>query len=194
MRTELHPTPSRARPHNRTINNTLPQNLFKLKLELCTVMYDFDDQAANKRYSGVHKRTPSPHPHPHPRACPIYAHAALENVFATRVQKPVCRATSPHFRSKIERSGRPRVGVVSRARNHKRQILLELVKFTNNQPNQKIFSEAVMPAIVDMLVRGLAWRACCLLPAACCPLPAARCRVQRARVGVWQFQPTRLRV
>lgn len=62
------------------------QNLFKLKLELCTVMYDFDDQAANKR-----------------------------------------------------------------ARNHKRQILLELVKFTNNQPNQKIFSEAVMPAIVDML-------------------------------------------
>jgi len=62
------------------------QNLFKLKLELCTITYDFDDQAANKR-----------------------------------------------------------------ARNHKRQILLELVKFTNNQPNQKIFSEAAMPAIVEML-------------------------------------------
>ena len=38
-----------------------------------------------------------------------------------------------------------------RARNHKRQILLELVKFTNNAPNQKVFSESVMPAVIAMV-------------------------------------------
>lgn len=82
--------------HNQKVHNLPPlrrdmpaskrQNLFKMKLELCSVRYDFDDPNANKR--------------------------ALEQ---------------------------------------KRQILLELVKFTNNPAGQKIFTEAVMPDIMEML-------------------------------------------
>eukprot|EP00941_MAST-03F_sp_MAST-3F-sp1_P005518 g5518.t1 len=73
-------------PLRRDMPPSKRQSLFKLKLELCSVRYDFDDPHANKR--------------------------ALEQ---------------------------------------KRQVLLELVKFTNNPAGQKIFTEAVMPQIISML-------------------------------------------
>lgn len=44
-----------------------------------------------------------------------------------------------------------------RGKELKRKTLLELVDYVNSQAGQRVFTEAVMPDVMDMIVRAAGW-------------------------------------